>query len=134
MSIKSKHERLWGEYVVVGIAGEKIATFQRLRKDGFPYYKLSELKRAKELLALVKYGPAPIVAGEKGQIEIAQSMHAQGYFWSYHPHAWEVRCGDALTPMEVFLDDEKLWNALGKRAQHGSVNSLTDSEVRKTLK
>lgn len=61
-------------------------------------------------------------------------MHAQGYFWSYHRHAWEVRCGDMLTPMEVFLDDEKLWKALGKRAKHGSVNSLTNSEVRKGLK
>ena len=124
-----KHEKGWGEYAVAVIAGEKMAAFQRLRKNGFPHYNLSELEKVNELLSLVKYGPAPIIDGE-----IGQSMHAQGYFWSYHPHAWEVRCGDALTPMEVFLDDEKLWNALDKRAYHGSVNSFTDSEVRKSLK
>lgn len=134
MSIKTKQERIWGKHAVVGITVKIAAAWLRLRRNGFPYYALSELERAKELLALVKYGPAPIVAGEKGQIEIAQSMHAQGFFWSYHPHAWEVRCGDMLTPMEVFLDDEKLWKALGKRANHGSVNSLTNSEVRKGLK
>jgi len=134
MSIKRKQERIWGKHAVIGITIEMLGAFDRLRRNGFPYYNLSELEKVKALLALVKYGPAPIVAGENGQSEIGQSMHAQGYFWSYHPHAWEVRCGDALTPMEVFLDDEKLWNALRKRANHGSVNSLTDSEVRKSLK
>jgi hypothetical protein len=134
MSIKRKQERIWGKHAAIGIGFEIAAAWLRLRRNGFPYYNLSELEKAKELLALVKYGPAPIVAVENGQSEIAQSMHAQGYFWSYHPHAWEVRCGDAFTPMEVFLDDDKLWNALRKRANHGSVNSLTDSEVRKSLK
>jgi DNA methylase len=129
MSIKRKHERLWGEYAVVGISGEKIATFQRLRKDGFPHYDLSKKEKAKELRSLFHYGPASIVGGE-----IAQTMHALSFCWSYHPHAWDVRCGDMLTPMEVFHDDKKLWNALGKRAEYGSVSRLTDSEVRKGLK
>ncbi len=129
MSIKSKQEHIWGKHAVIGITFEIAAAWLRLRRNGFPHYKLSELKRAKELLALVKYGPALVIDGE-----IAQTMHAQGFFWSYHPHAWEVKCGEMLTPMEAFLEDEKLWNALGKRANHGSVNSLTDSEVRKGLK
>jgi hypothetical protein len=85
-------------------------------------------------ITVVRYGPAPIVAGEGGQSEIAQTMHAQGFFWSYHPHSWKVRCGKMLTPMEVFLDSEKLWETLVKRANHGSVKSLTDSEIRKGLK
>lgn len=134
MSIKTKQERIWGKHAVVGITMHVAAAWLRLCRNGFPYYDLSELERAKELLALVKHGPASIVAGESGLREIAQTMHAHGFFWSYHPHAFEVRCGDALTPMEVFLDSKKLWDMLVKRANHGSVNSLTDSEVRKGLK
>ncbi len=39
-----------------------------------------------------------------------------------------------MTPMEVFRDDDKLWEVLEERALYGSVRSLTDSEVRKGLK
>ena len=134
MSIKTKQERIWGKHAVIGITIEMLMAFDRLRRNGFPYYNLSEIEKAKELFSLVNYGPAPVVTGERGQSEITQTMHAQDYFWSYHPHAWEVRCGDMLTPMEVFRDDEKLWKVLGKQANHGSVNSFTDSEVRKGLK
>ena len=112
-----KHEKGWGEYTVAAVAGEKAAAFQRLRKFGlvremnFPHYRLTKKEKAQELRSLFKYGPAKITDGK-----IEQTMHAQGFCWSYHPHAWEVRCGDTLTPMEVFLDDEKLWKALDKRA------------------
>ncbi len=130
-----KHEKGWGEYAVVGIAGEKMTAFQRLRKFGlmqemnFPHYRLTKKEKAQELRSLFKYGPAKITDGE-----IEQTMHAQGFCWSYHPHSWEVRCGDVPTAMEVFMDDAKLMKVLDKRAYHGSVSSLTDSEVRKGLK
>lgn len=145
MSVKKKsamyieQEKRWGEYAVVGVAAEKSVTFQRLRKFGlvremnFPHYRLTTKEKAQELRSLFKYGPAKIVGGENG-LEIAQTMHALGTCWSYFPHAWEVRSGDALTPMEVFMDDEMLMKALDKRAYNGSVSSLTDSEVRKGLK
>jgi len=141
MSVKKKsavyieQEKRWGEYAVVGIAAEKIVTFQRLRKFGlvremnFPHYRLTKKEKAQELRSLFKYGPAKITDGE-----IEQTMHAQGFCWSYHPHSWEVRCGDMLTPMEVFKDDKMLMKVLDKRAYNGSVSSLTDSEVRKGLK
>ncbi len=129
MSIKTKQERIWGKHAIIGVTIEMLIAFDRLRRNGFPHYDLSELKKAKELLSLSRYGPAPIIDGE-----IAQTMHAQGFCWSYHPHSWEVRCGEMLTPMEVYRDKGKLWEALEKRANHGSVNSLTDSEVRKGLK
>ena len=28
-------------------------------------------------------------------------------WWTYFPHFWEVQCGNARTPMETFLDDDK---------------------------
>lgn len=130
-----EQEKHWGEYAVVGVAAEKIVTFQRLRKFGlvremnFPHYRLTNKEKAQELRSLFKYGPAKITDGE-----IEQTMHAQGFCWSYHPHSWEVRCGDKLSPMEVFMDDEMLMKVLDKRAYNGSVSSLTDSEVRKGLK
>src|ERR1700722_3487705 len=130
-----EQEKRWGEYAVVGVAAEKIVTFQRLRKFGlvremnFPHYRLTKKEKAKELLSLARYGPAHIIGGE-----IAQTMHAQGFCWSYHPHSWEVRCGDLLTPMEEFLDDKMLMKVLDKRACTTSVSTLTDSQVRKGLK
>lgn len=130
-----EQEKRWGEYAVVGVAAEKIVTFQRLRKFGlvremnFPHYRLTNKEKAQELRSLFKYGPAKFVDGV-----VTQTMHALGFCWSYFPHAWEVRSGDALTPMQVFMDDEMLMRALDKRAYNGSVSSLTDSEVRKGLK
>jgi hypothetical protein len=130
-AIWRKHEKGWGEHTVVAVAGEKMAAFQRLRARGrFPSYDLTAKQKVKELRSLVKHGPARITAN--GEIE--QTMHALGFCWSYFPHAWEVRCGDMLTPMEVFNDDAMLMKVLDKRAYHGSVSSLTDSEVRKGLK
>ena len=134
-AIWRKNEKGWGEYTVAAVAGEKAAAFQRLRRFGlmremnFPHYRLTKKEKAQELRSLFKYGPAKITDGK-----IEQTMHAQGFCWSYHPHAWEVSSGDALTPMEVFLNDEKLMKVLDMRAYNGSVNSLTDSEVRKGLK
>ena len=131
-----EQEKHWGEYAVVGVAAEKIAAFRRLRKFSlvremdFPHYRLTNKEQAQELRSLFRYGPAKIVDGD----QVAQTMHALGFCWSYFPHAWEVRSGDALTPMQVFMDDEMLMKALDKRAYNGSVSSLTDSEVRKGLK
>ena len=34
--------------------------------------------------------------------------------WTYFPHFWEVRCGDEDSPMEIFLDDEKLKSTIKK--------------------
>lgn len=111
------------------VAGEKLTAFGKLRARGFPGYDLTLKEQAKEIVALLKYGPAKITDGK-----IEQTMHALGTCWSYFPHAWDVRCGDAKTPREVFDDDEMLLNVIDKRIRHGSVGSVTDSEVRKQLK
>ena len=35
--------------------------------------------------------------------------------WTYFPHFWEVQCGTAMrTPMETFMDDEKLKSVIRK--------------------
>jgi DNA methylase len=135
VSVRKKKERLWSKLVVDGIViqrykiGEKFAAFERLREGGFPHYNLTDEEKAKELRSLLRYGPAKIGGGV-----ILQTMHAMGLAWSYFPHAWQVRCGDALAPMEIFRDDGKLLRALDKRARHGGISSFTDSEVRKGLK
>ncbi len=62
-----------------------LKSHSRLRKNGFPYYKLSKKEKLEELRELLRNGPAPIVDGE-----VTQTMDAQGFCWSYHPHSWEV--------------------------------------------
>ena len=42
-------------------------------------------------------------------------MHCLRLAWTYFPHFWEVRCGGAkMSPMEIFLDDDKLKSTIRK--------------------
>ncbi len=120
---------LWGHHGSVQTRIEIAEALLRLRKNGFPYYNLTKKEKLEELRELLRHGPAPI-----DDSVVTQTMHALGTCWSYFPHAWEVRCNGMLTPMDVFLDDDKLLEVLEERALNGSVRSLTDSEVRKGLK
>jgi hypothetical protein len=119
---------LWGYHGSVQTRVEIAEALLRLRKNGFPYYNLTKKEKLEEVRELLRHGPAPIADGV-----VTQTMHALGLCWSYFPHSWEVRCNGMLTPMEVFLDDDKLLEVLENSALYGSVHSLTDSEVRKGL-
>jgi hypothetical protein len=68
------------------VTGEKRTAFGKLRARGFPGYDLTLKEQAKEIVALLKHGPAKITDDE-----IEQTMHALGTCWSYFPHAWDVR-------------------------------------------
>ena len=46
---------------------------------------------------------------------IGQTMHAMSLCWHFHPHAWSVRCGGRLSPLDTFADSDRLDNALSRR-------------------
>jgi len=51
----------------------------------------------------------------------------------YHPQMWEVQCGNARTPMEVFNDTALLSDAIYKRIQY-SDTKLQPFNIRKSVK
>lgn len=105
------------------------AIFNHYRQAGFPYYNLSTAEKRYELDLLADFPHDDLI--QNGTIK--QAMQGLSLAWSYHPHSWEVRCGTAMTPMEVFESDTNLRKAIEQRIQHGC-RSITDSEIRKGLR
>jgi len=105
------------------------ATFNYYRQVGFPYFKLSTDEKQRELDLLADFPHDDLI--QNGTI--TQTMHGLSLAWSYHPHSWEVRCGTAMTPMEVFESDTNFRKAIEKRIKHGK-GRLTPNSIRKALK
>lgn len=99
------------------------------RINGFPHFKYSLQEQSEELDRLDRFM-------EKNDLEkdgvIRQTMHGMGLCWSYHPHHWEIRCGNSKTPMEVFLDDNLLNKSIKKRMKTGT--HINKAMMRKTFK
>jgi hypothetical protein len=103
------------------------ALFQHCRQSGFPVYDLSRAERRRRLESLLAFDYRSILKGGT----IRQTMHAIGLCWHYHPHMWEIRCGNMRTPMQVFLDDELLKKAIEKRLRMGGY--LSNGGLRKAI-
>ena len=105
-----------------------VLSFDEARADGFPIYSLNRQKKLEQLWQLLRYDRAGLIADGV----VGQSMHGLALAWHYQPHAWSVRCGNMLTPSEVFRDDDLLRNALAQRMRLGSCK--TKSDLRKALR
>jgi hypothetical protein len=99
-----------------------------VRLSGFPVYSLHPAQRRAELKKLLEYDHANLI--HTGFI--GQTMHGLSLAWHYHPHAWSVRCGDMLTPLQVFGNHDLLHKALARRKKLGSCE--TDSDLRKAVR
>lgn len=98
------------------------------RQEGFPYYSTDMEYRQKEFNKLVKYDRTNLFQDDV----VKQTMHGLGLAWSYFPHAFDVKCGDKLTPYEAFMDDDIFLNVIRKRLKMGTY--MSDSGIRKMLK
>lgn len=105
-----------------------MTTVKELYAGGFPIYTLKRDEKRQELLSLLKYDRTQMI--QDGVV--GQSMHSMGLCWHYHPHAWSVKCGEMLTPMEVFADAELLQDAIARRNNLGGC--VTQSDERKALR
>ncbi len=103
--------------------------FQYYRANGFPYYKLTKDEKFKEVNKLMNYDISNIITKE-GVVQ--QTMHGLGLAWSYFPHSFGVKCGNKLSPLEAFNDDEIFMKVIKKRLQIGSY--ISDSGILKMLK
>ncbi len=99
-----------------------------LRTSGFPVYSLNRDEKRQQLLTLLEYDHTQVI--QNGVV--GQTMHGLSLAWHYQPHAWGVRCGKMLTPIEVFGNDALLHDALVRREKLGSCR--TENDLRKTLR
>ena len=85
--------------------------FDYWRKKGFPHYQVREDEKHSMMRKLRKFDVNTILDEDK----IVQTMHGLRMAWTYFPHWVDIRCGNAQrTPMETFMDDEKLKSVIRK--------------------
>lgn len=99
------------------------------REFGFPHFDYSLDEQHEEMKRLDKYMNHNDL--EENKI-IKQSMHCMGVCWSYHPHHWDIQCGNSKTPMQVFKNNDLLEKSIRKRMKSGS--HINEAMMRKTFK
>lgn len=102
---------------------------EHYRKEGFPYFDLDLNKVNKEFLALQKSDHRNLLLENN---EIQQSMVGLASCNMFHPEMYSVKCGNALSPMEIFLDDRLFHTAIVKRIKYND-RPLNKSCVRRAL-
>lgn len=103
--------------------------FEHYRREGFPVYSLKRDEKRAELLDLLVADHAGII-DENGRIK--QTMHGLSLAWHYHPCAWNIKCGNRKTPIELFSDDLLFVKAIERRTKLG--NAFSDGGLRKILR
>jgi hypothetical protein len=103
-------------------------SFDEVRSDGLPVYSLTLEEKWREMRVFLDYDRSRLITDGI----IGQTMHGLALAWHYFPHAWGVRCGGKLSPLETFADDERLQMALHRRVRYGQLKS--ESDLRKALR
>jgi len=120
----------WGQFSEEEMSQYQESVFQYYRERGFPYYSTDPADRHREYLRLLQYDFRSVLCPVTKVIR--QTMHGLNLAWSFHPHAFGVRCNQNRTPLEAFGDEETLRAVIRKRIRHG--DNMSDSGLRKTLK
>ena len=106
------------------------ADTDEIRKAGFPVYSLTRDEKRNKLESLLNFDRSHMI--DDGIVR-QRGMHGLALSWHYQPHAWDVRCGDMLTPLEVFRDDELRRSAITRWEERNGVCD-TQSKLRKALR
>ena len=99
-------------------------------KGGVPVYSLTHDEKQNKLESLLRFDRSRVIGDG---IVRQRGMHGLALAWHYQPHAWGVQCGEMLTPLEVFRDDELRRIAVTRwEQQYGRCD--TQSKLRKALR
>ena len=82
------------------------------KEKGFPYYSTDEKWRNERYEQLINY-KRDVLVDRKNKI-IGQTQHGQSLAWSFMEHAWGIKCGKMLTPMDIWNDEKALKKGLAK--------------------
>jgi len=122
------NERYWRNMNETQLEDFAKLIFDYYRQEGFPYYPTDMESRRKDFDKLINYDRNEMWFGH----DLKQTMHGLGLAWSYLPEAWNVRCGNKMTPYEAFTNDEIFMKVIMKRLKMGTY--ISDSGIRKMLK
>jgi hypothetical protein len=122
------NNKVWNEYSEeeIKIFTQKI--FNHYRKEGFPYFKLTETEIEKEITKMKKYDTNSILQTDDKLKQVMTGLNLVNYFM---PHMWKTKCHRFSTPMDAFNDDEMFLKAINKRIKLGS--NMSDAGMRKAL-
>lgn len=123
--VNEKHWRGMNQFQL-DLFAQKI--FDYYMQVGFPYYSTDYGDRVRDFEKMKAYDRSKMFLNDI----IKQSMHGLGLAWSYFPHAFDVKCGNKMTPYEAFMDDEIFMKIIHKRLKMGTY--ISDSGIRKMLK
>ena len=115
--------------------------FDYYRRHGFPHYTIREEEKHDHMRKLQRFDVDTILDEDK----IVQTMHGLRMAWTYFPHFWEVKCGNAkMSPMEIFHDDDKFkstirkcwkWSTTTYKGQNEeSKNIMHENRLRQSIK
>lgn len=102
--------------------------FLHYKKEGFPYFKLSEDVIDKEINKMNKFDSSSILDSDMKLKQVMTGLNLVNY---YMPHMWETKCHSFTTPINAFNDDIMLKKAIDKRVRFGS--NMSDAGMRKAL-
>ena len=122
------NERHWRGMNEVELNDFVFKIFDYYRETGFPYYPTDMESRQRDFNKLMAYDRSRLFEDDI----VKQSMHALGLAWSYFPDSFNVRCGNKMTPLEAFEDDDIFLAVIKKRLKMGTY--ISDSGIRKMLK
>lgn len=123
------NESHWRNMSEVELNNFKMRIFQYYRENGFPYYDTSPESRMREFDKLKSYDFSNLI-DEEGVVK--QTMHGLGLAWSYFPESFNVKCGNKISPLEAFNNDEIFMKIIEKRLKMGTY--MSDSGIRKMIK
>ena len=136
-SLELEFQRVTDDITNIDIDYGVDVIFNYYRKFGFFHYKIREEEKHKQLEQIKKFDVNSILQGN----QVIQTMHGLRLCWTYFPHFWEVRCGNAkLSPMEIYQDDEKFKLTINKcwkwclKHSKGDVMKLHENRLRQSLK
>lgn len=123
-----QNEAYWRNMEIGDLESYVYEIFNHYRQEGFPYYSTDEEYRKNEFRKLMKYDRSNLFQDDV----VKQTMHGLGLAWSYFPHAFDVKCGNKITPLDAFNDDNIFLKVIRKRLKMGTY--MSDSGIRKMLK
>jgi hypothetical protein len=121
------NRKAWDTFTPTQMGDYQEKVFAYYRRTGFPF-RYSQKEVDEDCRKLLNFDYRKTVSGDT----IKQVMHGQTLCWSFHPHAWSVKCGDMLTPVQAFRDDALLRKVIAKRIAYG--DNMSNAAMRKALK
>ena len=107
---------------------EKVVDYWQ--KKGFPYFNSEDIDVEKEIKKVISYDCSKI---QLENDEIQQVMTGLNVVNMFHPHMWNTKCKNMLTPFEVFSDKELFKKAMLKRIKMSDC-TLRPFSIRKAIK